>query len=107
MHRLLRAGPANLNPGPRTSFCPTGAIARALVEDPYHEYTFNESLCIGCGKCVKGCSTFGNGSLHLQVRHDRCKNCNQCAIAVACPSRAFVRVPASDRYLLKQRNLTG
>jgi electron transport complex protein RnfB len=50
---------------------------------------------------VKGCSAFGNGSLYLQVWHERCENCNECAIAVACPSRAFVRVPASRPYLLK------
>ena len=96
-----------LDSGAENQLCPTGAILRELIEDPYHEYTIDEALCIGCGKCVKGCSHFGNGSLQLQVRHDRCKNCNQCAIAVACPSRAFVRVPASDPYLLKQRNLTG
>ncbi len=99
----------SLDSGAENQLCPTGAILREPIknEDPYHEYTIDEPLCVGCGKCVKGCSAFGNGSLQLQVRHDRCKNCNQCAIAVACPSRAFVRVPASDPYLLKQRNLTG
>ena len=35
--------------------------------------------------------------------HDRCLNCNECSIAVACPSRAFVRVPAGSPYLLKDR----
>jgi electron transport complex protein RnfB len=35
------------------------------------------------------------------VRHDRCLNCNECSIAVACPSQAFVRAPAEDPYLLK------
>jgi len=52
---------------------PDGAIKRAYVEDPYFEYTIDERLCIGCGKCVKGCNAFGNGSLQLQVRHDRCR----------------------------------
>jgi electron transport complex protein RnfB len=69
---------------------------------PYYEYTIDEKLCNGCGKCVKGCNTFGNGSLFLQVRHDRCENCNECAIAVACPSGAFKRVPADKPYLLKK-----
>jgi Na+-translocating ferredoxin:NAD+ oxidoreductase subunit B len=82
--------------------CPTGAIIRKYIEEPYYEYTIDESLCIGCGKCVKGCNTFGNGSLFLQVRHDRCVNCNQCAIASACPSGAFERVPADQPYLLKK-----
>ena len=39
----------------------------------------------------------------MQVRHDRCLNCNECAIAVACPSQAFRRVPAADPYLLKKK----
>ena len=81
--------------------CPTGAIKRTFVEDPYYEYTIDESLCIGCGKCVKGCGSFGNGSLFLQVRHDRCVNCNGCSIARDCPSNAFRRVPLSRPYLLK------
>lgn len=81
--------------------CPTGAIKRTYIEDPYYEYKIDEPLCIGCGKCVKGCGAFGNGSLFLQVRHDRCVNCNECAIACACPSDAFVRVPAEQPYLLK------
>jgi len=35
-----------------------------------------------------------NGSLYLQVMQDRCLNCNECAIAVACPTQAIGRVPA-------------
>lgn len=81
--------------------CPTGAITRKFIEDPYYEYTFDEDLCIGCAKCVAGCETFGNGSIYLQVRHDRCLNCNQCAIATQCPADAFVRVPAADPYIHK------
>lgn len=81
--------------------CPTGAIRRTFIEDPYYEYTIDESLCIGCGRCVKGCQSFGNGSLFLQVRHDRCVNCNECAIARGCPAEAFRKVPAAIPYLLK------
>ncbi len=81
--------------------CPTGAIRRRFVEEPYFEYTIEEPLCIGCGKCVKGCGSFGNGSLHLQVRHNLCVNCNECSIARSCPSGAFRRVPATQPYLLK------
>ncbi len=93
--------PLALHTGAENQLCPTGAIIRKFIEDPYHEYHIDEALCIGCGKCVKGCSTFGNGSMYLQVIHDRCKNCNECAIAVACPSQAFRRVPAANPYLLK------
>lgn len=83
--------------------CPTGAIKRTFVEDPYYEYTIDETLCIGCGKCVKGCNMFGNGSLFLQVRHDRCLNCNECSIAAVCAGNAFRRVPADQPYLLKDQ----
>jgi electron transport complex protein RnfB len=44
---------------------------------------------------------FGNGSLYLQVSHDRCLNCNICAISIECPARAFVQVPVSQPYLLR------
>ncbi len=83
--------------------CPTGAIRRSFVEDPYYQYVIDESKCIGCGVCVKGCQTFGNGSLILQIRHDRCLNCNQCAIADVCPSNAISRVPADKPYLLRAK----
>lgn len=86
--------------------CPTGAIERELVSEQAglsrFEYNINEPKCIGCGKCVEGCAMM-NGSLYLQVRHDRCVNCNQCAIAVACPTQAYRRVPAGDPYLLKSK----
>ncbi|MBN2377913.1 MAG: 4Fe-4S binding protein [Sedimentisphaerales bacterium] len=93
--------PINLDTAAENQLCPTAAIKRSFVEDPYFEYTIDEKLCIGCGKCVKGCNAFGNGSLYLQVRHDRCLNCNECSIAAACPSQAFTRVPAHQPYLLK------
>ena len=83
--------------------CPTGAIKRTFIEDPFYEYTIIEEECIGCGKCVKGCNAFGNGSLYLQIRHDRCINCNECAIAKSCPSGAIARVPAARPYILKGR----
>jgi electron transport complex protein RnfB len=58
-------------------------------------------LCIGCAKCVEGCTRFGNGSFYLQVRHDRCLNCNECSIARVCAGDAFRRVPASQPYIIK------
>ena len=93
--------PINLDTAAENQLCPTAAIKRSFVEDPYFEYTIDDKLCIGCGKCVKGCNAFGNGSLFLQVCHDRCLNCNECSIAAACPSQVFVRVPAHQPYLLK------
>ncbi len=90
-----------LNTGAENQLCPTNALKRKFVEDPFFEYTLDEKLCIGCGKCVKGCSAFGNGSLQLQVRHDLCENCNQCSIARSCPSGAFTRVPADKPSLLR------
>lgn len=90
-----------LSTAAENQLCPTAAIKRTFVEDPYFEYEIDEELCIGCGKCVKGCTAFGNGSLHLQVRHDICVNCNECSIARVCPADAFQRVPASTPYLIK------
>lgn len=94
--------PIDLNTGAENVLCPTDAIRRKSVEDPYYEYTIDEQLCIGCAKCVDGCNRFGNGSLYLQVRHDRCVNCNECSIARVCPADAFRRVPSSQPYLLKK-----
>jgi electron transport complex protein RnfB len=90
-----------LNTAAENQLCPTNAIARKFIEKPYFEYHIIEELCIGCGKCVKGCGAFGNGSLQLQVSHNLCKNCNQCSIARVCPSDAFSRVPAETAYLMK------
>ncbi len=93
--------PHALHEGAENQLCPMGALQRRFVEEPYYEYNVDERLCTGCGKCVKGCNAFGNGSLHLQVRHDRCVHCNVCRIADACPSGAFRRVPAGQPYLFK------
>ena len=86
--------------------CPTGAVLREFIAEqagvPRFEYHIEEGDCIGCGKCVEGCAMM-NGSLYLQVRHDRCVDCNQCSIAIACPSQAFRRVPANDPYLMKKK----
>ena len=93
--------PNALNTAAENQLCPTAAIKRTFVEDPYYEYTIDEELCIGCSKCVEGCNRFGNGSMFLQIRHDRCVNCNECAIAKVCPGDAFRRVPMRQPYLLK------
>ena len=82
--------------------CPQDALKRRVVgrvdeEDPnnnYYEYVIDESRCDGCGKCVKACKPpAGNGSLRLEIRYDRCDECNSCAIQIACPDRAIVRIP--------------
>jgi electron transport complex protein RnfB len=95
--------PNELNEGAENQQCPMGAIKRTYVEDPYYEYVIDEKLCIGCAVCVKGCTAFGNGSLFMQIRHDRCINCNECAISKSCPSQAISRVPADKPYLLKNK----
>jgi len=86
---------------PSGKVCPQDALKRRVVgrEDPddpnnnYYEYTIDEARCNGCGKCVKACKPpMGNGSLRLEIRYDRCVECNQCGIMIACPSVAIVRV---------------
>jgi Na+-translocating ferredoxin:NAD+ oxidoreductase subunit B len=89
---------------PTGKTCPQDALKRRVVgkideEDPnnnYYEYTIDETLCDGCGKCVKACKPpAGNGSLRLEVRFSRCFECDSCAIQKACPENAIVRVPRS------------
>lgn len=90
-----------LHTGAENQLCPTGAIKRKFVEDPFFQYEIDEDLCIGCGKCVAGCDAFGNGSMQLQIRHDLCVNCNQCNIATHCPADAFRRVPINQPNISK------
>jgi electron transport complex protein RnfB len=87
--------------GAENELCPVGALKRTFVEEPFYQYTIDEALCVGCGKCVKGCNTFGNGSLYLQVKHDLCVGCNECSIARNCPAEAFRQIPVPTAYLLK------
>jgi Na+-translocating ferredoxin:NAD+ oxidoreductase subunit B len=90
--------------------CPTGAIVRRFIEERsgqrFYEYTIDVPLCIGCGKCVKGCALM-NGSLYMQVEHDRCVDCNECAIALACPTQAFYRIPASQTEIMKRKAMAA
>ena len=95
----FRPGSKDLTTAAENQLCPTAAIDRKYIEEPYFEYHIDEKLCIGCGKCVKGCGSFGNGSMQLQVNQALCVNCNECAIARVCPVDAFQRVPANDPYL--------
>lgn len=97
----FRPGTSKLTTAAENQLCPTGAINRKFIEDPFFEYSIEEDLCIGCGKCVAGCGAFGNGSLQLQVNHSLCVNCNQCNIALKCPANAFKRVPADKSNIFK------
>lgn len=99
----LRQGAKIINTAAENQMCPTAAITRRFVEEPYFEYTIDEDLCDGCGKCVKGCGDFGNGSLYLQINQDLCVYCNECAIARICPSNAVSRVSDRDQYIPKDR----
>ena len=93
-----RTNVKELNTAAENLMCPTGAIQRLFVEEPYFEYSINEMLCNGCGKCAKGCNSFGNGSLYLQVKQELCKGCNECRIAKDCPAGAITRVPVVMAY---------
>lgn len=97
----LKPDAAERSTAAESQLCPTSAIERKFIEEPYFEYVINEDLCIGCAKCVKGCTAFGNGALQLQIMHHICLNCNECSIARVCPSNAVKRVKASEAYIVK------
>ncbi len=91
---------------PTGKTCPQDALKRRIVgnvdeEDPnnnYYEYTIDETLCDGCGKCVKVCKPpAGNGSLRLEIRYAKCDECDACAIQKVCPESAIIRVPSPGR----------
>jgi len=90
------------NEGAENQLCPVDAFTRREVETPYFEYTIDHDICIGCGKCVDGCFTLGNGSLFLQISQKECLQCNQCHIAFHCPTKAIERISAQQAYMLKE-----
>jgi electron transport complex protein RnfB len=51
---FFQTQPNGLNTGAENQMCPTNAIKRTFVEDPYYQYVIDEERCIGCGICVKG-----------------------------------------------------
>ncbi len=67
--------------------CPTGAFKREKDSDRYF-YWIDESLCIGCGKCFRGCRKC-EGAIKLEVKDEFCVNCNDCKIELSCPTNAF------------------
>ena len=97
----FEAEPNDLNTAAENQLCPTGAIKRKWIEGQYYEYSIDAELCIGCAKCVKGCTLFGNGSFFLQIDQKKCAGCNSCSIASVCPPQAIERVPADRPYMLK------
>jgi electron transport complex protein RnfB len=94
----------DLTSAAENQMCPTGAILRTFIEEKggrrHYEYSIDADACIGCGRCVKGCAML-NGALFLQVDQARCRNCNECAISVSCPTQAFDRLPKEQPYRLK------
>jgi electron transport complex protein RnfB len=79
------------NSAAENALCPTGALQRRFIEEPYYEYAVERRLCIACGRCVKRCRDYGNGSLFLQIDGVECKQCNECSIARDCPAQAISR----------------
>jgi len=97
----FRANVRDLNTAAENLMCPTGAINRRYIEEPYFEYSINERLCNGCGRCAKGCNAFGNGAFYLQIKQELCKVCNECQLAKICPAKAIKRVPVAQAYFLR------
>ena len=93
--------PASLDEGAENQLCPTGAIIRKFVEGEYYAYDIDQAACIGCARCVKGCTLYGNGSFFLQIDRKLCVDCNSCSIARECPAQAISKIPAKDAYKLR------
>lgn len=94
--------PYALDTGAENLQCPTGALVRRFVEEPFFEYTVDHERCNGCGRCARGCMLYGNGSLYLQIDHQACLHCHECRIARECPAGALVRVPIERPYLRRR-----
>ena len=88
--------------GAENQLCPVDAFSRRNVEHDFFEYIIDHEICVGCGVCVDGCFTLGNGSLFLQISQKECLQCNQCRIALYCPTKAIGQIPAEQAYLLKE-----
>lgn len=101
---FFATNPSKLDEGAENQLCPLGAIKRKFVEEPYYQYTIDHDLCIGCARCVKGCTSYGNGSLFMQIQRDLCINCNQCSIAAVCEGKAISLIPASQAYIPKKKS---
>jgi len=99
----LRQGVKTISTAAENQICPTSAITRTFIEEPYFQYIIDQNLCDGCAKCVKGCGDFGNGSLSLQIIQDRCLNCNECSIARTCAAYAISRIPVTVAYIEKEK----
>jgi electron transport complex protein RnfB len=74
---------------PENRICPTDAIIRKRVGAFEWEYTIDEELCNGCGKCVKLCHDLGSKSMNLRIRRNLCDECNKCLLEEACPDIAI------------------
>jgi electron transport complex protein RnfB len=90
---------------PSQKLCPRDAITRKPIgkvdpEDPannFYDYVIDENKCDGCGKCVMKCKEpLGLGSITLNIRYDKCVDCNRCAISLACPKEAISQVPKTQ-----------
>lgn len=99
----FRSNVRELSTAAENLMCPTGALVRKFIEDPYFEYSVIEELCNGCGLCARGCNAFGNGALYLQIMRHLCQDCNECQIATVCPPNAIIRVPRHTPYLRRSR----
>ena len=83
-----RTNVKELNTAAENLMCPTGAIQRKFVEDPYFEYMIDEELCNGCGKCVKVCP-LNNFSLK-DGRPIWGNDCTHCMACIGnCPTEAI------------------
>lgn len=76
--------------GIENRICPTDAIVRTQQNDSTWNYSIDETRCIGCGACTIRSKKKGSGAFSLKIT-DRCVSCNECSIAITCPTGAITR----------------
>ena len=95
--------PAAIDTGAENQLCPAGAIIRQSLGDPLYEFTINERLCIGCGKCVRGLHGLRQRVAATASASRPLPELQPMFHRPGMPFPAFVRVPAHAPYLLKYK----
>ena len=77
--------------------CPKRCISMKSNEEGFLVAEIDESVCIGCGLCVKNCAHEGGVKVvdHLAVVNPEiCHNCEEATCVAKCPTKAIASLLA-------------